>query len=372
MLLKFKVTRQFQYNQWLTDNIKQNWQLEKYIEDDTNKFYSFRFFNIDTSPEYNEVESCFFPIFAKHRDYEEQFFSATEYILKNPQLFKTKKLIPVIIDPLEGQNWLKYVSERMGEAIKDVCTLYVISGDKKLEQTARHFTFYYTNHWVHHRAEHFPMIGFEKDHKTFISLNRVAREHRVKLLSVMLDMGLRDAGYISWADTYGAYAQWQEDATNVMSYTYDILDVPNVTEDNPTGKIPVEFCKKSFLWVVTETHIDNDVMFISEKTYKPIRVGMPFVVLGNPGTLEVLRSFGFKTFSKWIDESYDNDIPLIERCNIISREIQRFSEMTSEERIRIREEMLETCTHNYQHLQKLSYSSDVYEALMDIKNNIAL
>ena len=54
-------------------------------------------------------------------------------------------------------------------------------------------------------------------------------------------------------------------------------------------------------YLTTETHVDNNVLFISEKTYKPISIGMPFMSLGNPGTLEYLRSKGFITFSDWID-----------------------------------------------------------------------
>ena len=45
---------------------------------------------------------------------------------------------------------------------------------------------------------------------------------------------------------------------------------------------------------------------ISEKTYKSIAVGKPFVLFGQTGALRCLRSLGYKTFSPWIDESYDD------------------------------------------------------------------
>jgi hypothetical protein len=45
---------------------------------------------------------------------------------------------------------------------------------------------------------------------------------------------------------------------------------------------------------------------VSEKTYKAIKMGMPFInFTSRPGILKHLRSLGFKTFNPIIDESYD-------------------------------------------------------------------
>ena len=45
---------------------------------------------------------------------------------------------------------------------------------------------------------------------------------------------------------------------------------------------------------------------VSEKTYKAIKMGMPFInFTSRPGILKHLRSLGFKTFKPIIDESYD-------------------------------------------------------------------
>ena len=68
---------------------------------------------------------------------------------------------------------------------------------------------------------------------------------------------------------------------------------------------------------VTETSIDNNVLFLTEKIYKPIMYGHPFVVLGNPGTLEYLQSKGYQTFPELFDESYDTTQNSAERLNKI-------------------------------------------------------
>lgn len=68
--------------------------------------------------------------------------------------------------------------------------------------------------------------------------------------------------------------------------------------------------------VVLETSID-DVKFITEKTFKPIANGHPFIVLGSPGILKVLQNYGFQTFDSIIDESYDDEHNLSKKMDMI-------------------------------------------------------
>ena len=61
-------------------------------------------------------------------------------------------------------------------------------------------------------------------------------------------------------------------------------------------------------WLVTETLFDGDSehVFLTEKIFKPLLLKMGFVVAGRSGVLKKLRDLGFKTFSDYWDESYDN------------------------------------------------------------------
>jgi len=61
-----------------------------------------------------------------------------------------------------------------------------------------------------------------------------------------------------------------------------------------------------FLQVVTETVYNYPVTFFSEKTSKPLLNKRPFVIIGPPGSLENLRVLGFRTFSDYWCEDYDN------------------------------------------------------------------
>jgi len=56
--------------------------------------------------------------------------------------------------------------------------------------------------------------------------------------------------------------------------------------------------------------VTGDLLYISEKSFKPIAHSHPFVIQGTQGNLQYLRSRGFETFSHVIDESYDQE-PLL-------------------------------------------------------------
>jgi hypothetical protein len=64
--------------------------------------------------------------------------------------------------------------------------------------------------------------------------------------------------------------------------------------------------QQGFLQIVTETVYDYPAIFYSEKTFKPIVNKRPFVMLGTPGSIKKLQDMGFKTFSNWWNEDYDN------------------------------------------------------------------
>lgn len=55
---------------------------------------------------------------------------------------------------------------------------------------------------------------------------------------------------------------------------------------------------------LAEPPVDR-VPFVTEKTWKPVAMQHPFVVLGEPGTLQHLHSLGFETFENLWSEDYD-------------------------------------------------------------------
>lgn len=66
---------------------------------------------------------------------------------------------------------------------------------------------------------------------------------------------------------------------------------------------------------------------VSEKTFKALSCGKPFIAFATHRWLQHFRSLGFKTFHPWIDESYDTIESSKDRMLAIVREIKRLTEL---------------------------------------------
>jgi hypothetical protein len=75
--------------------------------------------------------------------------------------------------------------------------------------------------------------------------------------------------------------------------------------DAPPGSIMLNLSQlnDSYLHLTSETSIGTGV-FVSEKVWKPVVTTVPFVMWGNPGTMEFLKSQGVDTYDDVIDHKY--------------------------------------------------------------------
>jgi hypothetical protein len=76
--------------------------------------------------------------------------------------------------------------------------------------------------------------------------------------------------------------------------------------DTFAEKLNYQSSLDSWISVVSEASFAESTCFISEKTFKPIATRHPFILYGNKNSLKYLRDLGYKTFTGFIDESYDN------------------------------------------------------------------
>ena len=79
-------------------------------------------------------------------------------------------------------------------------------------------------------------------------------------------------------------------------------------DHNDHRRVNLDLWQRSFCHVVIETLFDADQSggaFITEKTYKCLKYGQPFVIVGTAGSLALLRDRGYRVFDQVIDNSYD-------------------------------------------------------------------
>ena len=110
---------------------------------------------------------------------------------------------------------------------------------------------------------------------------------------------------------------------------------------------------QSYCNIVLETHFDADQSggaFLTEKTFKPIKHGQPFVIVGAPGSLAALRSLGYRTFDHVIDNSYDLEINNTQRWIKIKSAINQIKSQHMYD-------WFDRCRDDVQHNQQLFCSS---------------
>ena len=223
-----------------------------------------------------------------------------------------------------------------------------------------------------------------KNHKThhFLAFSRVPKPHRLALFGELMsnekfkdkfitsmggslnndprghyDMigGILGAGYRNSEVVREFYKKYD----STKHYTYDEDDL----ENNKASSFNAEAHKNTFVNIITESLFSPNAIFFSEKTYKPMLACQPFIMLGNPRSLEKLKEQGFKTFDKWWDESYDNEPNFIKRFNKIIDIMEDISTWDMEKCFRITNEMEEVLTHNFNRMIDTEETLRLYEFL---------
>ena len=194
-----------------------------------------------------------------------------------------------------------------------------------------------------HMHRHFKASGFnfldsiekyenKQKEKKFLNLNNTMRPHRRALLFYLKKNNLLHEGFVSsleWRNT-----GMDTVCKNTFNYHYnfddsdyeDFLKINDtiITVDSLGNQASDEkLYSNSYYSLVTETQTSKESLFITEKTYKPILMGHPFMILGCPTTLSYLKSKGYYTFPELFDESYDSCLVEKDRLRIIIDNLKR-------------------------------------------------
>tara|TARA_B110000503_G_C7152781_1_gene415938 strand:- start:1850 stop:3136 length:1287 start_codon:yes stop_codon:yes gene_type:complete len=153
-----------------------------------------------------------------------------------------------------------------------------------------------------------------------------------------------------------------------VKYVYDTNDW--VGDVQPGNNINIDAHLKTFVNVVTETLTENRVVYITEKTYKPIYTCQPFIIVGNTYTLKKMKELGYKTFDKWWDESYDDELDFKKRMDKITKLLEKIASWNLDECTEIRNQMRETLIHNYKQMLGKSEIIKFYSSIKTDTKNI--
>jgi hypothetical protein len=203
----------------------------------------------------------------------------------------------------------------------------------------------------------------------FNSLNRAHRNHRTEHLYFLAEnklTGLVSGG--AWFATHTIDTPTYQTVDynhykNVLTANYPkTVDVEDLVNQVPNLTNNLEIYKRSQLTVVTESHFDQTGgLFITEKTFRPLLVGHPFMILGQKGTLKKLRSWGFQTDFDGIDQSYDDVEDDCERFLQFHRSLRNWCMQDSEIRRTAIYKWDNIIQHNFQNYKKSNFKKTMFD-----------
>ena len=121
---------------------------------------------------------------------------------------------------------------------------------------------------------------------------------------------------------------WRQEVNEFISQGPYFCDCADANLHNDHRFVFTSLYTESYCQLILETHFDADGSngaFITEKTYKCFKYGQPFVMIGPPGTLRILREHGYRVFDHAIDNSYDDIIDNTQRWLCIKKIITELS-----------------------------------------------
>jgi hypothetical protein len=288
--------------------------------------------------------------------------------------FLTFQHVQLMVEPFEPAQGSLVTSEKDSDTVDRICNHY---GWKKL--------YYFFHGWAaldwyrgYDRTFLMPAPSEREITRTFIMPNRIVagqREHRLIMLYYIFKYGMTN-NWISCPSVCPAENVPTLEAVKHLRYAF-----PDIDEVFAQQQLPIEFpnesgapmhscwlslfeeSAESLLYLVTETVATGRRLHLTEKTFKPICLRMPFIIVGTQGSLEYLRSYGFKTFGHLWDESYDDEIHDHQRIEKIALILKSIDILPPNEKQRLFDMAQEICEYNYNHFYKGGFESILWDEL---------
>jgi len=162
------------------------------------------------------------------------------------------------------------------------------------------------SHWYYQSYVQFKKLesidNFEKKHR-LSSLNFNHRFHRIYNYLILR----KHPDFSNWVFTMNRHAFSNPERADDYMLDPEMLKewetFSNTNEYASSYDINHPACTDSYIHLVTETTV-LPMVFITEKTWKPIASGQLFLIIGNPGTIQALADLGVDTFDDIIDHKY--------------------------------------------------------------------
>jgi hypothetical protein len=193
------------------------------------------------------------------------------------------------------------------------------------------------------------------------------KPHRDLAYNFLLENNMLDQGVVTYINDYKVNFDsrdsekwvWQSEGiedfevrSQTIDFTVDRVDYYGYNM-SLSQIIPIDIYNRTAYSLVCETNFDNQFVFMTEKTVKPILARRLFIILGNQYHLAALRRLGFKTFDGIIDESYDTIEDSIERHTAAMNQLKLLCKQDQAD-------VIARCQDIVNHNFNLMYTNDWY------------
>ena len=291
----------------------------------------------------------------------------------------------------EDKNKFLVTSETNSDNVDYICKVYGLR------------PFYYFFHgwaaldWYRGYDRTFLITPPEKRHikKTFFSANRIIggeRSHRVLQLyhfqyrnlmhnhiSAPKICPVENKDIVEIAKFYQhryPVGDRDEDPNSGIVNTISRMDLPRLFPGEDTQRMSscwldqFDLCAESMIYHVSETVYFGRRQHLTEKTFKPIAMGMPFVLSAPAGSLQYLRNYGFETFNSIWNEDYDKETNDIRRVHELSGVLEKLDHQSEQEKNDMFKKCIPIIEHNWNHFYNGGFEKILWAELTAMLDNI--
>ena len=192
----------------------------------------------------------------------------------------------------------------------------------------------------------------------FLFLNGRGRSHRKQLITQLAELKILDYSLWTNLDTVNGPIKYLP-----QEYEFDFYQsrinlsttdsfVKNSLFDSTWGEIylKAEPYIDTYFSLITETVFTYPYSFRTEKIWKPVAMGHPWVAVANYGYYRDIHNLGFKTFGHVVDESFDlidHNQTRLERITAV------IEDLCQQDLAKFLEECYNVCKYNQQHLAEM-------------------
>jgi len=154
------------------------------------------------------------------------------------------------------------------------------------------------------------------------------------------------------------------------------MDLPRLFPGEDTQRMSscwldqFDLCDESMIYHVSETVFFGRRQHLTEKTFKPIAMGMPFVLSAPAGSLTYLRQYGFKTFDTVWNEKYDLEQDDTSRIELLSVLLKNLDRKTEQEKNDMFQKCLPIIEHNWNHFYNGGFEKVLWAELTAMLSNL--